>query len=151
MPAGTCGCWAAIPTASRGSLASSTPWRLPACFWRCPLGESAVATSGNYLRYRVYNSRRYGHLLHPRHGYPADTALSLTVVAPTAMRADALATAALVMGRDGLPWLRGQPDAEAVMVTRSPSRPDRLLVQASRGLRDRLTLFDGTAIVEADS
>ena len=115
------------------------------------LDEGAVATSGNYLRHRVYDGRRYGHLLHPQNGYPTDTALSMTVVAPTAMRADALATAALVMGRHGLAWLRGQPDAEAVMVTRSPSRPDRLLVQASRGLRDRLTLFDGTAIVEADS
>ena len=115
------------------------------------LDEGAVATSGNYLRFRVYNRRRYGHLLHPRHGYPADTALSMTVVAPTAMRADALATAALVMGRDGPAWLRRQPDAEAVMVARSPSRSDRLQVQASRGLRDRLTLFDGTAIVETDS
>ena len=111
----------------------------------------AVATSGNYLRYRVYNGQRYGHLLHPQNGYPADTALSMTVVAPTAMRADALATAALVMGRDGLAWLRGQPGVEALMVTRSPSRPTRLLVYASRGLRGRLTLFDGTAIVEADS
>ena len=112
------------------------------------LDGGAVATSGNYLRYRVYNGRRYGHLLHPQHGYPADTALSMTVVAPTAMRADALATAALVMGRDGLAWLRGQPGVEALMVTRSPSR---LLVHISRGLRGRLTLFDGTAIVEADS
>ena len=112
------------------------------------LDEGAVATSGNYLRYRVYNGRRYGHLLHPQNGYPADTALSMTVVAPTAMRADALATAALVMGRDGLAWLRGQPGVEAVMVTRSPSR---LLAHTSRGLRGRLTLFDGTAIVEADS
>ena len=115
------------------------------------LDGDAVATSGNYLRYRVYNDRRYGHLLSPKHGYPADTSLSLTVVAPTAMRADALATAALIMGRDGLAWLRGRPDVEAIMVTRSTSRPDRLLVQASRGLRNRLTLFDGTAIVEADS
>ena len=115
------------------------------------LDGGAVATSGNYLRYRVYNGRRYGHLLHPQHGYPADTALSMTVVAPTAMRADALATAALVMGRDGLAWLRGQPGVEAVMVTRSSSHPARLLVRVSRGLRDRLTLFDGAAIVEADS
>ena len=115
------------------------------------LDDGAVATSGNYLRYRVYNGRRYGHLLHPQLGYPADTALSLTVVAPTAMRADALATAALVMGRDGLAWLRGQPDVEALMVTYSPSRPDRLLVNASRGLGGSLTLFDGTAIVEVDS
>ena len=115
------------------------------------LDGGAVATSGNYLRYRVYGGRRYGHLLHPRHGYPADTALSMTVVAPTTMRADALATAALVMGRDGLAWLGSQPGVEAVTVSRSPARPDRLLVHASRGLRDRLTLFDGTAIVEADS
>lgn len=115
------------------------------------LDEGAVATSGNYLRYRVYNSRRYGHLLHPQQGYPADTALSMTVIARSAMRADALATAALVMGRDGSAWLRGQSDVEVLMVTRSPSRPSRLLVHASRGLRGRLTLFDGTAIVEADS
>ena len=115
------------------------------------LDGGAVATSGNYMRYRVYNGRRYGHLLHPQRGYPADTALSMTVVAPTAMRADALATAALVMGRDGLAWLRGQPGVEAIMVTRSPTRSDRLLVRTSRGLRDRLALFDRTAIVEADS
>ena len=115
------------------------------------LDRGAVATSGNYLRYRVYSGRRYGHLLHPRHGYPADTALSMTVVATTAMRADALATAAMVMGRDGLAWLGGQPGVEAVMVSRSPSRPDRLVAYASRGLRDRITLLDGTAIVEAGS
>ena len=119
------------------------------------LDEGAIATSGNYLRHRVYNGRRYGHLLHPKNGYPADTALSMTVVAPTAMRADALATAALVMGRDGLAWLRGQPGVEALMVTRSPrggtKLASQLLVQASRGLRNRLTLFDGSAIVEADS
>ena len=119
------------------------------------LDGGAVATSGNYLRYRVYNGRRYGHLLHPQYGYPADTALSMTVVAPTAMRADALATAALIMGRDGMAWLRGQPDVEALMVTRSPGsgtkRASQLRVRASRGLRGRLSLFDGTAIVEADS
>ena len=115
------------------------------------LDGGAVATSGNYQRYRVYDGRRFGHLLHPQHGYPADTALSVTVVAPSAMHADALATAALVMGRDGLSWLGNQSGVEAVMVSRSPSHPDRLLVQASRGLRGRLTLFDGAAIVEAES
>ena len=119
------------------------------------LDGGAVATSGNYMRYRVYSGRRYGHLLHPRSGYPADTALSMTVVAPTAMQADALATAALVMGRDGMAWLRGQPGVEAVMVTRTPGSGTKLAgqlrVRASRGLRHRLALFDGTAIVEADS
>ena len=75
----------------------------------------------------------------------------MTVATATAMRADALATAALVMGREGLAWLEGEPDVEAVMVTRSSCRPDRLLVRASRGLRDRLTLFDRTAIDESGS
>ena len=115
------------------------------------LDGGAVATSGNYLRYRVYEGRRFGHLLHPRHGYPADTALSMTVVAPTAMAADALATAAIVMGHGGLAWLDSLTGVEAVMVSRFPSRPERLLVRVSRGLRDRLTLLDGTTIVEADS
>lgn len=119
------------------------------------LDGGAIATSGNYLRYRVYNGRRYGHLLHPQRGYPADTALSVTVIAPTAMRADALATAALVMGHDGMAWLRGQPGVDALMVTRSPGSGAKpaspLRVRVSRGLRDRLTLLDGTAIVEADS
>lgn len=50
----------------------------------------AICTSGNY--------ERPGHLLNPRTGHPADLAASSTVIAPSAMLADALATAAFVLG-----------------------------------------------------
>ena len=55
------------------------------------LEAASVATSGNYQRYRIYNGQRYGHVIHPHTGLPAHAALSATVVAATAMRADALA------------------------------------------------------------
>jgi thiamine biosynthesis lipoprotein len=60
--------------------------------------NKAVCTSGDYERGR--------HILNPLTGAPPDTVASATVVAPTAMLADALATAAFVLGpADGLQLL----------------------------------------------
>jgi thiamine biosynthesis lipoprotein len=56
------------------------------------LSNQAVCTSGDYERGR--------HILDPRTGEPADLVSSATVVAPSAMLADALATAAFVLGPD---------------------------------------------------
>jgi thiamine biosynthesis lipoprotein len=52
--------------------------------------NQAVCTSGDY--------ERGSHILDPRTGAPADSAASVTVVAPGAMLADALSTAAFVLG-----------------------------------------------------
>jgi thiamine biosynthesis lipoprotein len=61
----------------------------------------AVCTSGDYERDR--------HILDPRTGESADAVASVTVVAPTAMVADALATAAFVLGpSDGIRLLERQ-------------------------------------------
>lgn len=56
----------------------------------------AVCTSGDYERRSV--SDRGNHILDPRRGSPANDVASVTVVAPNAMLADALATAAFVLG-----------------------------------------------------
>jgi thiamine biosynthesis lipoprotein len=65
----------------------------------------AVCTSGDYLR-RVRAGAITHHLLDPRSGVSARSAASVTVIAPTAMLADALATAAFVLGpRRGIPFL----------------------------------------------
>ncbi len=58
-----------------------------------PLRDGAVATSGDYHNFFIRDGRRYHHLLDPRTGRPAPFHRSLTVTAPTAMLADALATA----------------------------------------------------------
>ena len=62
------------------------------------LRDAAVATSGGYARYRELGGRRYSHLLDGRTGWVAEGALSATVVAPDCLTANALATAACVLG-----------------------------------------------------
>ena len=63
------------------------------------LSNQAVATSGDYQRYFFYDKVRYHHVLNPATGKPAQGAILATVVAPDAITADALSTAALVKGR----------------------------------------------------
>lgn len=73
------------------------------------VSNQAVCTSGDY--------ERGGHILNPRTGDPADAVASVTVIAPTAMMADALATAAFVAGPDeGIRMLEGQR-LEGLIVT----------------------------------
>ncbi len=63
------------------------------------LREGGVATSGDYRNFFARGGRRYSHTIDPRTGLPTSHALaSVTVSAPTAMEADALATALYVLG-----------------------------------------------------
>jgi thiamine biosynthesis lipoprotein len=63
------------------------------------LNGKAVATSGDYVDYFIADGKRYSHILDPRTGRPVQHGLSLvSVVADSAMQADAWATALLVMG-----------------------------------------------------
>lgn len=62
------------------------------------LRDRALGTSGSTMQYFRHRGRRYGHILDPRTGQPADGVLSVTVVAPTATLADGLSTAMFVMG-----------------------------------------------------
>jgi thiamine biosynthesis lipoprotein len=65
------------------------------------LADAAVATSGNYENFVEIGGRRYGHIIDPRTGATVDDVLSVTVVAPTALAADALSTGFFVLGHDG--------------------------------------------------
>ncbi len=63
------------------------------------LNDEALATSGNYRNYRSESGQTYGHTISARTGRPVKTdILSASVIAPTCMEADALATACMVMG-----------------------------------------------------
>jgi FAD:protein FMN transferase len=67
-------------------------------FLQFPLREAAVATSGGYARYFEVEGRRYSHLIDPRTLRPIAIAASATVVAPDCLTANALSTAAAVLG-----------------------------------------------------
>ena len=61
--------------------------------------QLCMATSGNYLQYYIVDGERRSHTIDPRTGYPVQhSLLSATVSASTCMRADALATACMVLG-----------------------------------------------------
>ena len=65
------------------------------------LSDAAVATSGDYRNYFEADGRRYSHIIDPRTGYPvAQDLVSVTVVHPSSMIADAWATALTVLGAE---------------------------------------------------
>ncbi|WNC73382.1 FAD:protein FMN transferase [Thalassotalea psychrophila] len=62
-------------------------------------GDNAVATSGDYRNYFEEDGIRYSHTIDPDTGWPINHKLvSVTVVHPSSMTADGLATAIEVMG-----------------------------------------------------
>jgi thiamine biosynthesis lipoprotein len=79
------------------------------------LGQGAVVTSGDYQKFFQQDGVRYHHILDPRTGRPARLAAAVTVVAPDATRADALATGLFVMGPEaGLALVETLPGVEAL-------------------------------------
>ncbi len=98
-----------------------------------PLSEGSVATSGQYERFVSVEGRSLGHIIDPRTGWPVPAGISATVLAPRALRADALATAVVVLGRErGLALLENTPNVEGVIIGADGA------VWATRGLQKAL-------------
>jgi thiamine biosynthesis lipoprotein len=100
-----------------GETAPAMPWRVGV---RHPferdrvaavlsLAAGAVATSGEYERGR--------HIVDPHLLRPPSGLLGITVVGPSLTYADAYATAAFAMGRDGPAWVAGHPGYGACAIT----------------------------------
>jgi thiamine biosynthesis lipoprotein len=82
-----------------------------------PLDNSAVVTSGNYEKFVVFNGIRYTHIIDPRTGYPSHGIVSVSVFAPSAEIADALATSIFVMGSEvGLNLVNQMKGIECIIV-----------------------------------
>ncbi len=99
------------------------------------LCNRSLATSGSQAQSFVHQGRRYGHILDPRTGLPAEGVLSATAIAPSAAVADALSTAFYVMGPENtLEYCRRRPELSAVLVC--PVRHSGGIEIHSAGLTD---------------
>ena len=80
--------------------------------------QLCMATSGNYLQYYFVDGQRRSHTIDPRSGRPVEhSLLSATVVASSCMRADALATACMVLGADNaLQMIEQTTDAACYLI-----------------------------------
>ena len=82
------------------------------------LNNQALATSGNYRNFYEYQGKQYAHTLDPKTGYPVQTpVVSITVLHPSSLWADAIATAMLVMGKEKALRFADQKKLAIFMVT----------------------------------
>ena len=97
--------------------------------------QTSVVTSGVYERFFESEGKRYHHIFSPSTGYPANNnLLSVTVIAPNAMDADALSTAVFVLGYErGIKLINSFTGTEAVFVF------DDLSVKITKGADFTLT------------
>lgn len=84
------------------------------------LRDEALSTSSGFQQSFEASGRRYGHILDPRGGYPAQGVVSAWVVAPSAAESDALSTACFVLGREGAgAACGGRPGVRALLIEES--------------------------------
>ena len=111
-----------------GHNQSGKPWRLaieaPIVTGRAlqttvPLANVAMATSGDYRNFFEENGTRYCHIIDPRSGRPvAHRLASVSVIDASCARADALATALLVLGPEDGYNLAVEHDLPALFIIR---------------------------------
>jgi thiamine biosynthesis lipoprotein len=82
------------------------------------LGNKAMATSGNYRNYYEADGKKISHTIDPATGRPVRHGLlSATVVADNCMKADALATAMMVMGTEkSIELQKKNPDFQIFLI-----------------------------------
>jgi thiamine biosynthesis lipoprotein len=79
-----------------------------------------VATSGDYRNYFEKDGQRFSHTIDPHTGRPVThTLAAVTVISPQTMRADAMATALMVLGPDAGYTLADREGLAALFVVRS--------------------------------
>ncbi len=90
---------------------------------RLLLRNAAVSTSGDAEQHVEVAGRRYSHIVDPRTGIGVQRRSSVSVVAPDGGLADALATAASVLGpKDGLRLVDSFPEVAALFFQASGGR-----------------------------
>ncbi|MES2517227.1 MAG: FAD:protein FMN transferase [Bacteroidota bacterium] len=90
--------WGNQPNGKQWTIGIADPNHKNRPFSYLNISNMAVATSGNYEKFIIIQGKRYSHTINPKTGLPITGIKSVTVIAPNAEIADALATPVTVMG-----------------------------------------------------
>jgi len=97
------------------------------------LTDCAVTTAGDYRKFYIKDGKKYSHIINPHTGYPANNSLlSVTVVAPTAIMADAYDTPFMVLGVDS-----------CLKVCKSIPGMECYLIYVDKNGKNQITYSDG--------
>ncbi|MBU1074080.1 FAD:protein FMN transferase, partial [bacterium] len=101
----------------------------------------AAATSGAYERFVEIDGRRYGHVMNPATGRPAEGLLSATAVCRSATLADGLSTTLFVLGPDRAMRLLYEhyPHVDAILIVPAEEAATARIL-ATAGLEGNLSL-----------
>ena len=88
------------------------------------LANVGVATSGDLYRHIEIDGVRYSHIIDPKTGLGLTRSVAVTVIAPEPWLADALASAASVMGEAGLEQLRAAYPHAEIFLREAPDEPE---------------------------
>lgn len=86
------------------------------------MDKVGITTSGSLQKFIKIGNEYFSHIIDPRTGYPVQNGIvSVTVIAPTAMLADALDNAFMVMGKEkSFEWCRQYSDIGCYIVYVNP-------------------------------
>jgi len=118
--------------------------REPRHFAFVEIEDGSLATSGDYEHAWTHEGRTYHHILDPKTGFPSARTSSVTLIAKTALWADAIDTAIFIMGpAAGLKALKNAPGGPFEATVVDPA----MHLHLSDNIRSRLVL---TAAIEPD-
>jgi len=109
-----------VPTRDRSigwTIGISHPLRPGQRLAEVRLTNESLGTSGSQHQFFIHRGKRYGHIIDPRTGQPAQGMLMTTVIAPTAALADAISTAFFVLDpNQTAEYCRCHPGIAALLV-----------------------------------
>ncbi len=96
-----------------GPQANGSPWHIGIRHPRedgllnaVQMSHGALASSGDYERYRLINGERYGHIFNPKTGWPVKYMASVSVIADFCVIAGSASTIAMLQEENGPVWLK---------------------------------------------
>jgi len=110
---------------------------------RVHLHDEAISTSGAYEQFVDADGKRYGHIIDPRTGWPAQGVSSVTVVSKTALTCDAWDTGLFVLGSEKARRLAKARDDIAIILI-EPAAGGHFLIWIEESLRKNVEIDAAT-------